>query len=160
MDESLGAAVRAILEQGKGEAAGTARFLPLVTLDSNARVGIDERGQWVLVLEDGEVRTYTPGDEHLFHEVLEWKRARFDEALEEGARSQGLPPDAVSLGFPATGIVRAVLSRNLHYLMRLGLLWLHPTELREMRDDIARVSEERGTPTPIKDLARRLLVPS
>ncbi len=96
---------------------------------------------------------------HLFHEAIEWKRDRFDDALAETARALGLPEDALFLAFPATGVVRAVLAKRSSYMTRLALLWLLPSELRELREDILTVCRDAFMPTPVKDLAHRLVVP-
>jgi hypothetical protein len=161
MEGTLGALVRALVEQGKGETLAGGRFFPLVTLDSGTRVGLDAEARFALASEDGTVVVpQIPEDGHLFHEALEWKRNTFDDALEEGARAHGLPPLEVSLAFPTPGIVRAVLAKNMHYTTRLALQWLRPSELRDVRDDLHRVADDRRIPTALRDLARRLLVPT
>ncbi len=161
MDGSLGARARALVEEGKGEVVAGARFLPLVTLDSGARIGLDAEGRFAITdAEGGPTRPYADDDGHIFHEALEWKRALFDDALEEGARALGLSADEVLAAFPVTGIVRAVLSKGMHYTTRLALHWLRPSELREMRDDLLRISKDRTLPTPIRELAGRLCVPA
>jgi hypothetical protein len=155
----LGARVREILEAGGGEIAGDQRFLPLVTLDSGARYGLDVEARWLIVPAEGPVVRYVPGVAHLFHEALEWKRDRFDEALEAGARAHGLPVDDVVFSFPAVDAVRAVLAKEHAYLTRLALQWIRPTELRELRADIKAVTTQPTMPLPVKDLAERLIVP-
>lgn len=162
MDGSLGAKARALVEEGKGEVVAGARFLPLVTLDSGARIGLDAEGRFAITDADGggPPSPYADEDGHVFHEALEWKRARFDDALEEGAQALGLPVDEVFAAFPVAGIVRAVLSKGMHYTTRLALHWLRPSELREMRDDLLRISQDRTLPTPIRELAGRLCVPA
>jgi len=158
MGHELGPLVAALVEQGKGESISSTRFFPLVTLDSGARVGLDGEARFALITADGELRTFSNEEGHVFHEVLEWKRSAFDDALEEGGKSLGLPGFDVSLAFPTTGIVRAVLQKNMHYTTRLALAWLRPTDLRELRDDIRRIAEDRYTPSTIRDLASRLIV--
>ena len=97
------AKVREILEAGGGEpldAAGTSRFLLLVTLDSGARCGLDHEARWVLLPEDSRAAArYTPEAAYLFHEALEWERGRFDDAVESAAKAQGLPAEEVLFSF-------------------------------------------------------------
>jgi hypothetical protein len=160
MPTAVVATVAALLSAGAGEALGEARFLPLVTLDSGARCGLDAAGRWVLVPDDGRPAVaFDPADAHLFHEVLEWKRARFDDALEAGARAAGIPHDDVVLGFPAVPIVRAVLAKEHAYLTRLALEWIAPTELRELRDAIRAAGRGPNMPLAVRQLAERLTVP-
>jgi hypothetical protein len=159
----LGTQVREILEAGGGEpidAAGTSRFLLLVTLDSGARVGIDHEARWILLPEDGRPATrYTPESAYLFHEALEWKRGRFDDAVESAARALGLPAEEVLFSFPAIEVIRAVLAKKAAYLTRLALQWILPTELRTLRAEIKEVTTSLDMPLPVKDLAGRLIVP-
>jgi hypothetical protein len=166
MTEPLVAEVRRILEAGRGEQAGDRPFVPVLLFDSGARYGIDAQGQWVASLpassQSGDPATgvYTAeSDAHAFYEALEEPRNAFEARLEEGARAAGLPPDQVVLSFPAVQVVRAVVARQSAYLIRLALLWIHPTELREMRPDLVRLAESPHLPTHVKDLARRLIVP-
>jgi hypothetical protein len=162
-EPDLGARVREILEAGGGEAqdaAGAARFLLLVTLDSGARVGIDHEARWILLPEDGRPATrYAPEAAYLFHEALEWKRGRFDDAVEAAARALGLPAEAVLFSFPAVEVIRAVLAKEVSYLTRLALQWMLPTELRALRREIQAVTVSLAMPRPVKDLAERLIVP-
>ncbi|UQA56574.1 hypothetical protein [Polyangium aurulentum] len=161
MDLSLGARARALVEEGKGEVVTGGGFLPLVTLDSGARIGLDAEGRFAIADAEGSAVTpYADADGHVFHEALEWKRSRFDDALEEGARSLGLPVDDVLAAFPVAGVVRAVLGKGMHYTTRLALHWLRPSELREVRDDLLRISKDKTLPTPIRELAERLCVPA
>jgi hypothetical protein len=152
--------LRELLDGGGGEPAGTDRFVPLVTLDSGVRCGLDREACWLLLPDDGRppVR-YAPDGAHLFHEVLEWKRRRFDEALEEAARGHGLPPDDVVFAFPAVEVIRAVLAKQHPYLTRLALEWIGPTELRALRAEIREVTRTPAMPLPVKELAERLVVP-
>jgi len=161
MDVSnLGARLAEILDGGGEPAPGADRFLPLVTLDSGARCGLDREGRWLLVPDDGRPATRsTPDTAHLFHEVLEWKRPRFDDALEAGARAAELPADEVVFAFPTVDVVRGVLAKQHPYLTRLALEWLHPTELRALRADLREVTRTASMPLPVKELAERLIVP-
>jgi hypothetical protein len=161
----LPARVRALIDGGAGEpipggAAGD-RFLPLVTLDSGARCGLDAAGRWILVPDDGRAPVrWAPELAHLFHEPLEWKRDRFDDAIEQAARALGLPPDDVVFAFPAIEVIRAVLAKQQSYLTRLALQWIRPTELRPLRADIVAVTKQDDIPAAIKLLAERLVVPA
>lgn len=160
-ESDLAERVRTLLEQGAGEAAGPHRMLPLVTLDSGARVGIDGDLRWILI-PPGDGRVFvvvTPESAHLLHEALEWKRERFDDAIEAVARDLGLPADDVVFSFPVFDVVRAILAKEHPYLTRLALLWLRPTELRELRPEIKAVITAPHMPVPVRDLAERLVVP-
>jgi hypothetical protein len=164
MTERLVTQVREILEGGRGEQSGDRQFVPLLSLDSGARYGIDAQGQWMALLPaSAETRNeaatvYTQADPHAFYEALEQPRSVFETRLEEGARAVGLPPAEVVLSFPAVQLVRAVLARQSAYLIRRALLWIHPTELRELRPDLVRLVESPHLSTHVKDLAERLIV--
>lgn len=161
MDGTIGARVRALVEEGKGELVGGARFFALVTLDSGSRVGLDGEGRFTLASAEGDVLSpYAAEDAHVFHEVLEWKRNLFDDTLEDAARALGLPALEVGFAFPAPEIVRAVLAKNMHYTSRLALAWLRPSELREMQDDLRRVAQDKRLPNSLREFAQRLIVPS
>ncbi len=150
-----------LVEKGKGEPLGATRFFALITLDSGARIGLDQTGRFVLVREeDPQLVAFSIEDAYFFHEVVESRRRSFDEAVEESAKGLGLPAIEVSLAFPAVEIVRAVLLKNMHYTTRLALGWLHPSELRDVRDEIKRIATDRYTPTSLRDFAERLIVPS
>jgi hypothetical protein len=167
---SLGARLKEIFEAGGGEPTGAgadpgpagaaaARFLPLVTLDSGARCGLDVEGRWLIVPEGGPAVRYAPAQAHLFHEPLEWKRRRFDDAVEASARAAGLPADEVVFSFPSVDVIRAVLAKEHPYLTRLALEWIAPTELRLLRTEIRGVTKGQNMPLPVKELAERLIVP-
>jgi hypothetical protein len=158
MHATVEARIRELVEGGGGETVFAARFFPLVELDSGALVGLDEKAQFAITLPD-VLCTFAPDTGHMFHEVLEWKRNKFDDALEEGAKVHGLAPLEVSFAFPATGIVRAVLVKNMHYTTRLALQWLRPSEMRDVQVEIRRIADDRATPTQIRDFAARLLLP-
>lgn len=158
--ERLREALGQVFEAGGGEPLLESRFLALITLDSDTRLGLDVEARWVIAPADGrEPFRCEPGSEHALYEVLESKRNVFEERLTEGALQHGLPSDDVVFAFPAVEVVRAVLSKGMAYTTRLALLWVIPSELRELRDDIARVSKAKETPAALKELAERLLVP-
>ncbi len=159
---TLTARLTEVLDAGGGDPCpgGADRYLPLVTLDSDARCGLDAQARWVLVPADGRAPIRAaPDTAHLFHEVLEWKRARFDDALEAAARAAGLPVDEVVFGFPVVDVVRGVLAKEHPYLTRLALEWLRTTELRELRAELRAVAQSASMPLPVRDLAERLIVP-
>jgi hypothetical protein len=160
MEGTLAAQLREALDAGRGLVLGGRPALVLATLESGARVALDADARWFLVNAEGSVREATAGDEHVLYEALEQKRTDFEAALEQGARAAGVDPDAVVLAFPAVAVVRAVLARRVPYLVRLALLWLLPTELRELRDDIVRVSKGSDLPLPVRELAEHLVVPA
>jgi hypothetical protein len=158
MHETVAARIRELVEGGGGELVFAVRFFPLVELDSGAIVGLDEKARFAITLPD-VLCTYAPDTGHMFHEVLEWKRNKFDDALEEGAKVHGLTTHEVSLAFPAAGIIRAVLVKNMHYTTRLALQWLRPSELRDVQGEIRRIVDDRATPTQLRDFAARMLLP-
>lgn len=160
MENTLGAAVRGLIEAGKGEQIKGLVVLPLLTLESETRLAIDADLRWIALPPDDRAPfIHGPGAEHVLSEVIEWKRDDFESRLEEGARAHGLPPDEVVFAFPAVGVLRGVLGKAFPYYTRLALLWVRPTELRELRADLLAVSKTPNMPTPIKDLAERLVVP-
>jgi hypothetical protein len=158
--DELAARLAAILDAGGGAAAGDTRLVPLATLESGARAGLDREARWLLAPDDGRppVR-YEPSAAHLFHEVLEQRRTRFDEAIESAASALDLPAADIVFSFPAVEIVRAVLAKEHPYLTRLALEWLRPTELRELRREILAVTRGANVPLAVKELAERLVVP-
>jgi hypothetical protein len=160
MDTPLATRVRELLDAGGGEPLESGRFLPLATLASGARVGLDASAAWILVPDGGgPPRAYAVEQAHAFYEVLESKRDDFDDAVESAARGAELPADEILFSFPAVAVIRAVLEKGFPYLTRLALLWIRNTELRELRAEILVVSRSGEMPLPIRDLAERLLVP-
>lgn len=157
MNVAVEARIRELVEAGGGEGVFGSRFFSLVELDSGARVGLDAAAHFCILWPEA-LHVFSPDAGHMFHEVLEWKRTKFDDALEEGAKAHGLPGIEVSLAFPASGIVRAVLVKNMHYTTRLALQWLRPSELRDVQVEIRRIAEDRATPTALRDFANRLIL--
>lgn len=159
-DSDLVPRLREILDAGGGEPAGAERFVPLLTLDSGARCGLDRDARWLLVPEgDRPPVRFAPATAYLFHEVMEWKRRRFDDAIERAAGAQGLPGEEVLFSFPAVEVIRAVMAKQAAYLTRLALEWIGPTELRVLRREIKEATVTPNMPVPVRDLAERLLVP-
>lgn len=160
MDVSFAAKVSELLDAGHGEPIEGGRFLPLATLESGARVGLDAIAAWILVPEGGgPARVYAADQAHAFYEVLESKRQDFDDAVEGAARAAGLPAEEVLFSFPAIPVVRAVLGKGLPYLTRLALLWVRNTEIRELRAEIVEVSRSLDMPHAVRELAAHLIVP-
>lgn len=161
MSANLKDLVRELLETGGGEPLEGGRFLPLVTLESGARVGLDSSATWVFAPEGGGAAQALAHERGrvFFFEVLESKRDDFDASIEAAARAAGLPPEEVAFSFPAADVVRAVLARGLPSMTRLALSWLRLTEVRALRADIMAVSRDPTMPVPIRDLAERLTVP-
>lgn len=157
MHATVEARIHELVECGGGELFFSSRFFPLVELDSGARVGLDTQSRFVVTLPES-LCVYSPNAGHMFHEVLEWSRNKFDDALENGAKSHGLPAVEVSLAFPASGIIRAVLIKNMHYTTRLALQWLRPSELRDVQTEIRHIVEDRATPNTLRDFANRLIL--
>jgi hypothetical protein len=157
MPSTLAEQITELFAKGKGQ--GEPPFLPLVTLDSEARYGLDAELRWVLVAPDAAPLVIDRSNAHLLHEALEWKRSRFDDAVTESARALGLPEDEIVDSFPVFDVVRAIFDKKVNFLTRLALGWLRPSELREVRADILLISKDRLLPGPLRDLAERLVVP-
>jgi len=158
MESTLRAQIAEVLARGEGE--GEPRFLPLLTLDSGARYGLDTELRWILAAAEGGAAVAITNDNvHLLHEAVEWKRDRFDETLAKRARVHALPEDEVVDAFPVTSLVRAMFEKRISYLTRLALLWLRPSELRELRVEILAISTDSYMPSPVRGLAERLVVP-
>lgn len=157
MESTLGARIAEIFAKGGGE--GEPRFLPLVTLDSEARCGLDAELRWIVAAAEGGAVVIGKDNVHLLHEVVEWKRDRFDDALTEAARALALPEDEVVFSFPVIDLVRALLDKRVSYLTGLALRWLRPTELRALRTELLFVSKDSFMPAPVRGLAERLVVP-
>ncbi|WP_437820207.1 hypothetical protein [Sorangium sp. So ce1078] len=160
MSANLKDLVREVLEAGGGEPLEGGRFLPLATLESGARVGLDGSATWVFAPEGGGAALALSSERgRAFFEVIESKRDDFDARIEAAAKAAGLPPEEVAFSFPAADVVRAVLARGLPSMTRLALSWLRLTEVRALRADIVAVSRDPTMPVPIRDLAERLTVP-
>jgi hypothetical protein len=149
-----------ILQAGGGEQVGTEHYLPILQLDSETSYGLCVDGTWA-AHRPGTATLVHLGDgtEPHFCELVECKRSEFEELLAAGAGKAGLDPEALTISFPSVAIVRALLQRQSLHFTRLSLLWLLPSELRELRRDILAVAENRNLPTPVRDLARHLVVP-
>jgi len=161
MESALSARIREILDAGGGEGAGELRFLPLVTLESGARVGLDPDGKWVFAPGDERPPVRIADDNvYRLQETVEQKRREFEDTLEAAAKAHALPPADVVFSFPALALVRAVLTKQSSYLSRLALEWLLPSELREMRAEIVAVVNDERMPRPLRDFATRLVVPA
>ena len=113
----------------KGEGHGVPPFLPLVTLDSEARYGLDAELHWILAAPDAAPLVIDKSNVHLLHEALEWKRTRFDDAVAESARALGLPEDEIVDSFPIFDLVRAIFDKKVIFLTRLALAFLRLSEL-------------------------------
>jgi hypothetical protein len=157
MPSTLVEQIAEILAKGGGH--GEPPFVPLVTLDSEARYGLDAEGRWILAAPEAAPLVIDKSNAHLLHEALEWKRRRFDDAVTESARALGLPEDDVVDSFPVFDVVRALFEKKHAYLTRLSLEWLRPSELREVRAEILLVSKDKFMPPPVRGLAERLVVP-
>lgn len=161
LDERIRSRLEALAETGATEAVEGRAFVSLAALDSGARCGLylhDEGAGWAM--EKGGILAPFGSEKgtRAFVEVIEGPRAEFEAALDRAARDLGFEGDPLSFAFPAVELVRAVLAARTGFLCRLALLWLLPTELRELRDDIVGVAEDTSLPTELRDLARRLVV--
>lgn len=159
MNEALAASVQAMIDEGRCETVAGMRLVPLLALESETRIAIAEGMRWVAVPPDERPPfVYGPGTEQVLLEAIETPRRDFEQRLEEAARKVGLPAEEACDAFPYVGVVRAVLATTSPYLVRLALLWLRPTELRELREDLGRVARSPALPTVVKDLAAHLVV--
>lgn len=146
----------------EAEQYGEQHFVAVFTLDSGMRYGLTERGSdgvaWAVVDGDKLIE-FGEGNENMFVEVLEQQRSVFDEQLEQGAADRDLPVDQTLLSFPAVALVRTMLVRQMPHFCRLSLMWLLPSELRELRAEIAALVDNKLLPTQLRELAGRLVVP-
>ena len=149
-----------LAESGDLETIEGRAFAALASLESGARCGLflhEEGAGWAVA--QGEVLApFGDKGARAFVEVLERPRAEFDDELDRGGAGLGFEGDPLSFAFPAIELVRVVLCARAAYLCRLALLWLLPTELRDLRSEILAVAEDTTLPTEVRDLARRLVV--
>lgn len=164
MSQTLRERVASLVEEGKTERVGEHDFLALMTLESGMRYGLlaadaKETGQprWGVVA-DSTLRAFGPGQENVLLEVLEHKRVDFEQRIEEAAEAHALPSLELVLSFPAIPLVRAMIRSESAHFCRMGLLWLLPSELRELRADIVACSENDDFPRSVRELAAHLVV--
>jgi hypothetical protein len=161
----LANALRSAHAAETAETHDTLCFVPLLTLESGARMGPCAR----IAAEDGAVGwaahdgdrliPFSEANARHFVELLESDRRHIDDQIERAASERGLPVDEALFSLPAAPLVRAItVTRSPHYC-RLALAWLLPTELRELRDDIAPLVDDTSLPHMVRELAQRLLVP-
>lgn len=159
MDEQLGARLAELIEAGAGESVGGTPFLPLLELESETRFGLTLQEGWTAHPPDKPLVAFAEGREQEFLEAIETKRGDFEARLGEAAEEAGLPAKSVLLSFPFTALARFALTRKSPYIVRLALLWLVPSELRDLRAEIASVASDRDFPKPVRGLAEHLTVP-
>lgn len=152
---ALGEEVLSLLSERLGE--GDRSFLVLVELESGATVGLDASGAWHYGAEEDEPVRFEKGRETGFAEVVEMPRRDFEDRLEAAASQHGLPCDDIVLAFPAIPLIRALLAQRSGYMWRLALLWMLPSEVGLLQDEIRRVARAADAPGAVKDLAQRLL---
>jgi len=151
----------ALVAAGRTESFGEHHFLTLLSLEA-ARYGVVQFAQaadlgWALV-KDGELVAFRAGTEKHFIELLEHPRSDIEAELERSVRTHGLPAE-VAWSFPAIDLVRAMIATGSPHFTRVALAWLLPTELRELRSEIQRVADDPSMLVPVRELARRLIVP-
>jgi hypothetical protein len=157
LDPTVRARLAAVLDEGRVEDVGGARFLPLVELASGARLGLDEVGRWALAeAEATELRPVVPGAERTFVELCEQPRRELEARIEAAAGALGFSADALLASLPSVAIVRSLLGLRSAHVVRLALLWLLPSELRELRVEIAAVAADERHPRAVRELAARL----
>jgi hypothetical protein len=159
MVPSIVEGVARVLAAGGGECCDDERYLPLAQLESGAVIGLDAAGRWVTFRPDLGLVRWGDGNEPRFTEAVETKRETFESQLAASAVAAGLDGDAVVLAFPSVELVRALLQKRSVLVCRLALLWVLPSELRELRSDIAEVASDKYLPRAIRELASRLVVP-
>jgi hypothetical protein len=160
MNDKVSERIVEILLAGGGEKVKDETYVPLVVLESGTKYGLNDKGEWMVQFAGkGDLERFGPGTEPKFCEAVEQKRDEFEQILADKAKALGLDPDAIVLSFPSVEIVRDLLHRGSILFTRLALLFLIPSELRELRPDIRAVSANRGMPRPIRDLADHLTVP-
>lgn len=160
MSDEVREAVASKVEAEEVEHVGADVFIPIFSLESGTRFGLDEHGGWAMV-EAGaqQLIQFQTGKEMYFLELLEHARDAVEVQIGEGAAKQGLPSDGVTWSLPAIELVRVVCQLRKPHFCRLALLWLLPSELRELRDELAALSEDHKLPQALRDLASRLAGP-
>lgn len=163
MDGELRRQLDELVERGGAELVGQHPFVPMLVLESTMRVGLTHDGcsdSFVWALADGQTLTlFSASTAAMFVEVFEHRRDDFESRLGQGAAGVGLPAEATAWSFPAVQLVRAMLASPSPHFRRCALGWLLTTELRELRADILRVAADTATPTALRELARRMVVP-
>jgi hypothetical protein len=164
--------LEALVEEGKNDTVEGRPFAALAVLESGARCGLylhDEGVGWAMAQGEILAPFQEPKGARAFVEVLEQPRGEFDDAIDRGAIELGFAGDPISFAFPAIDLVRTVLGgratgavepapRRSAFLCRRALGWLLPSELRDLRVEIAAVADDTSLPTELRDLARRLVV--
>ncbi len=171
----------ALSEASETERVDERHFLGVFTLDSGYRYGLVFKGNestpseskpsddepcdhgasalgWAVWTDDG-LQLFTERNASHFVEVLEHRRSDFDEQLERGAVELGLPALETLLSFPAVALIRVILTSFSQHFISLGLRWLLPSELRELREEIQRVANDKLMPQGLRELAAHLVVP-
>ena len=160
MDQKLCDRLAEIIQAGGGETVGSEIYVSIFRLDSDTSYGLCADETWVAHRPDTTALVHLgDGTEPHFCEVVECKRAQFEQLLETGAMRVGLDSELLTLSFPSVEIVRALLHTQSTHYTRLALLWLLPSELRSLRQDIVEAADNRNLPGPVRDLARHLVVP-
>lgn len=164
MHREVSEALRARVASEAVERIGPRSFVAILTLDSGTRLGLSiadgdaAEAAWAVV-EGDTLTEFAPEAAIKFLEPLETPRAELDERLERSAADLGLPAEAVLFSFPVVPLVRAMLEKNRPHFARLSLMWLLPSELRELRKEIAELVHNDLLPRQLRDLAERLVVP-
>jgi hypothetical protein len=139
------------------------RFVEILSFDARFGVACDADGEnvaWARQVEPGAALVrFTPTAAKHFVELLEQPRRGLDEQIEAAAHKLGMPVDPLLLSLPSVELVRAMLKSGSPHYCRVALQWLVPTELRELRDDIAPLVDDRNLPIMVRELAEHLLVP-
>lgn len=157
LPDAVREAVAEALARGAGEAWEGERVLPLAELESGLRVGITPQGFRAVTSTGATLHVEGAGMLRLF-EVIEAPRDALEQALEAGARAQGLPAEETALAFPAVEIAAALMAHDSSFLVRKALLFLRTSELRAARDAIVSVRDRKNVPVPLKELAGHLVV--
>lgn len=141
------------------ETAGgrTGSVLALATLESGTLFAVDEGGEFWALPADMPARS-AAGAPLVLAEAIEQPRDDFEAALAEGAIRAGVDARQVLEAFPFVAVASAALESPSSYLVRLALRWLRPSELREARPAIERVTLRNELPKTVRELAAHLLV--
>lgn len=149
------------------EAFGEARFVALLTLDSEMRYGLrfqlDDEGAladapvWAMH-RGGELTCFSPATAKHFVEVFEHDRRDFETRLEARARELNLPDMEVVFSFPAFELVRTMMHSESQHYTRMAISWLLPSELRDLRADLIAIRDNSELSEAIRSLAERLVV--
>jgi hypothetical protein len=158
----LRTALEGLVAAGKTEALGGVDFAGVFDLGTGLRYGLvllPEGDVGWAVVDGARLVKFAPETAAFFVEVLEHSRREVDDRIEREAAQRGLPAEPTLFSFPSVALVRAIAATRAPHFCRMALVWLLPTELRELRGDIQALARDEECPEELRDLAAHLVVP-